>query len=161
MERGEGDVNAPDNRAEIRVEGIPPLPWTERLRSWILDALAGLGKESWDLSVVLCGDGFISDLNREYRGKEGPTDVLSFPLGDFYGEGGERRFLAGDVVVSLPALSRNASDFDVDESEELKRLVLHGMLHLSGMDHASNDPGEPMLALQERILKRYTEVVIF
>jgi len=111
-----------------------------------------LGQDGWDLSLLVCDDAFIVNLNEQYRNKEGPTDVLSFEQGERYETPDGMRFLAGDIVISLDALARNAQDFSVSVDEELRRLVIHGILHLSGMDHASNDPSEPMLLRQESLL---------
>jgi len=146
------------NRIDLSVEGVDAPPWLDRAADFAIAALKAAGKDDWDLSVLLCDDAFMADLNARFRGKDGPTDVLSFEQGERYvdPEGGSR-FLAGDVVVSLETLRRNASEFGVPEDEELKRLVVHGILHLSGMDHATNDPGEGMLARQEAILKELAE----
>ena len=60
----------------------------------------------------------------------------------------------GDVFISLDSMRRNAESFGVDEDEELKRLLVHGILHLEGYDHSSNDfASEPMLIRQEKIMK--------
>jgi rRNA maturation RNase YbeY len=58
----------------------------------------------------------------------------------------------GDIVISLETLKTNAAYFHVDEDEELRRLIIHGILHLAGFDHPTNNPEEPMLVLQEKIL---------
>ncbi len=100
-------------------------------------------------------------LNAEYRGKDGPTDVLSFCLGDWIEIENERRCIAGDVIVCLSVLESNASIFRVRADEELKRLILHGVLHLAGMDHETNGPSEPMLIRQELLLEAFSEETIF
>ena len=141
------------NAVAVGCRDMPEPAWLPALAVFADRVLARLGEDAWDLSIVLCGDAFIASLNREYRHKDGPTDVLSFEQGDWYDDDGAgRRFLAGDIVISLDALARNAEDFSVPEGEELKRLVVHGILHLSGLDHDGNDPGEPMLARQEALL---------
>jgi probable rRNA maturation factor len=142
------------NAVEISVEGIDTPPWLEKAREFALAALAYRGVDGWDLSILICDDSFIRGLNRQYRDKDESTDVLSFEQGDSYrGPGGEERFLAGDIVVSLEALARNAEEFGISRDEELRRLLTHGILHLSGMDHEDNDPSRPMLVLQEEILR--------
>jgi len=145
----------PRNEVEISVEGIGTPAWIERARSFALAVLAELGKAGWDLSVLLCDDRFIRGLNLQYRDKDEPTDVLSFEQGEPYRDpaGGER-YLAGDIVISLDSLERNADEGGVSREEELGRLLVHGILHLSGMDHEDNDPSRPMLALQEEILRK-------
>jgi probable rRNA maturation factor len=142
------------NAVEISAEGIGTPPWLERARDFALAVLARLSKDGWDLSILICDDAFIRGLNRQYRDRDEATDVLSFEQGDAYRDGdGNERFLAGDIVISLDALSRNAEDFGISRDEELRRLLAHGVLHLSGLDHEDNDPSRPMLVLQEEVLR--------
>ncbi len=95
------------------------------------------------VSLVILPDREMQDLNRRYRGMDAPTDVLSFA-----GTGDE----LGDIVIAGGVLTRQAQELGVSIAEELQRLVVHGILHLSGMDHNDADPEDPMLALQDRIL---------
>jgi probable rRNA maturation factor len=129
-----------------------------RAQAFAQRALDRIGAADWDLSIALTDDPGIRLLNRDYRGKDEPTDVLSFGQGEWFedGEAG-RRYLAGDIVISLDSLMANSEYFGVDPDLELSRLVLHGILHLNGMDHEDNDPGRPMLALQEKILEELTK----
>jgi probable rRNA maturation factor len=75
------------------------------------------------------------------------TDVLSFPEED----GRKSDPVEGDIAISLEALRRNAAEFGVPENEEMKRLLVHGLLHLAGMNHGRGRGGV-MLALQEKLL---------
>jgi len=146
------------NRVEVAAEGVPEPAWTDRLAAFALRVLERMEKDGWDLSVLLCDDGAMRDLNARYRGKDEPTDVLSFELGEaFRDEDGSERWAAGDIVVSLDTLKKNAEYFAVSEDEELRRLVTHGILHLSGMDHEDNEADRPMLQLQERILSELAD----
>jgi len=105
--------------------------------------------------LTFCDDETIQALNRDYRHIDSPTDVLSFSLGAFVPvEGEEKIYIAGDVVISVPALRRNAAEFGVSEDEELRRLIIHGILHLVGMDHEDNSADQPMLQMQERLLQQ-------
>jgi probable rRNA maturation factor len=141
------------NDVQISAEGIEAPEWLPAAAAFALRVLGALGVDGWDLSLLVCDDPFIRELNRRYRDKDEATDVLSFEQGDHYrGPEGEERFLAGDIVISLGGLSRNVADFGVGKDEELRRLVIHGILHLSGLDHEGNDPSEPMLARQEDLL---------
>ena len=144
------------NRVEISA-GEEPVPlWRDSLKHYALKVLDRLGRDKWDLSILLCGDQTISDLNSRYRGKAEATDVLSFNMNE--GEGcapraTRGRFVpAGDIVISLDTLKENASRFKTSEDEELRRLLIHGILHLDGMDHQTNKETEPMLRFQEQIL---------
>ncbi len=135
--------------------------WLERAAAFAVRAMDGLGLEDWDLSLYFCGEAFMAGLNAEYRGKDGPTDVLSFSLGEWRdGENG-RRYIAGDVVICLGVMERNAAEYGATRDEELKRLIAHGVLHLSGMDHGTNESDEPMLARQEALLSMLAEETIF
>lgn len=142
------------NRVSTDWRDIEEPAWLGTASAFAAKALEAIGKDDWELSLVFCSDPFIQSLNRDYRQKDEPTDVLSFPMGESVDEGGDVVFLAGDIVISVPALMRNASEFSVDADEELKRLMIHGILHLSGMDHDDNSPKQPMLVRQEEILAR-------
>ncbi len=89
----------------------------------------GVGGE---VSVVLAGDRLLQRLNRDFRGKDRPTDVLSFP-----GAGGEEGL--GDVVISVPTAARNARRLGHSVPRELDILALHGFLHVLGHDHETDD----------------------
>jgi probable rRNA maturation factor len=146
------------NRVAISAEDVPLPAWGPRLRAFAGKVLGRLGRDGWELSVLICGDRTIADLNSAYRGKDEPTDVLSFSQGDGcpFPVGGGRGHV-GDIAISLDTLRENARLFDVDEDEELRRLLIHGILHLDGMDHHTNDKAEPMLRLQEQILEELAD----
>lgn len=149
------------NTVEISVEGVEPPEWMAAAESFAKAVLSELGKEGWELSVLLCGDEFIRALNSQYRDRDAPTDVLSFEQGEWYQPGvGNRRFLAGDIVISLETLGRNCLDLGIPQNEELKRLVLHGILHLAGYDHDESDSRGEMLDFQESLLKKFSEVIL-
>ncbi len=140
------------NRITILAAGLPKEPWFEAASGFSGQVLELLGKDRWILSIVISDDSFMRNLNREYRQKDESTDVLSFPMGDSTEDEGITWYLAGDIIISMPALERNVFEFKVSANEELKRLLLHGILHLNGMDHENNDPDQPMLVEQESIL---------
>ncbi len=138
------------SQIDVSYNGEDPFPWEDKLVVFVKKVLDYIGKHNWEVSIVFGNDLFVKNLNNEYRGKDEPTDVLSFCQED---GGSEDVFYAGDIVISMESVRRNASYFRVDAEEELKRVVIHGILHLSGLDHESNDPSEPMLEKQELILK--------
>ena len=142
------------NRVFFRAEEIPLPPWTRGVDSFVKSALKKLGLKNWDLSVLFCNNRYIKSLNAQYRNKDEPTDVLSFALGETDPQG---RFIAGDIVISLDALEENVRFFKLPLEEELRRLLLHGILHLKGGDHATNNKGEPMLKMQEELLVSFNE----
>lgn len=142
------------NRVAVRAEEVPLPSWKNRLHVYSLRVLDCLHRDGWDLSVLLCNNAYIRSLNAHFRSKDEATDVLSFVLGAVIPEDppGESRYLPGDVVISLEFLAENSAYFHVSPDEELRRLLIHGILHLDGYDHATNDRTEPMLQLQERLL---------
>lgn len=99
-----------------------------------------------EVDVLLAGDATLKRLNREYRGKNKATDVLSFPAPDEMA--GER---AGDLAISLDTAARQAEEHGHTLRDEVRVLLLHGLLHLSGMDHEA-DKGE--MAASEAELRR-------
>lgn len=146
------------NRVDLDAIGIEEPEWMDKAGGFALKALDALGVSDWDLSIAFCDDAYMKTLNSGYRGKDESTDVLSFEQGERFEdpELGER-FLAGDIVISLDTLAENSAYFGVERGEELKRLILHGILHLSGRDHPDNDPGREMLSLQESMLAGLSE----
>ena len=98
-----------------------------------------------EISLVLGGDRLLRRLNRDYRGKDRPTDVLSFP-----GDGGEAGL--GDVVISVETAGRNARRLGRSLLQELDVLALHGFLHVLGHDHETDDG--TMDRLERRLRRR-------
>jgi rRNA maturation RNase YbeY len=107
--------------------------------------LLALELEGAELSVVLCNDARMAELNSAWRGVEGPTDVLSFPQEDAH--------LLGDLVISLDTADRQARERSHTLQDELRILLVHGMLHLLGYDH-ERDP-----AAHEEMAARETELM--
>lgn len=110
--------------------------------------LAGIGFADAELSIVLTDDPTIHALNKEWRHKDKPTDVLSFPQADF-----ERTRVLGDVIISVETAARQAPRFGNDLPAELDRLLVHGILHLIGHDHVHGGPqARKMKREEERLL---------
>ena len=86
------------------------------------------------VSILLTTDHKVRDLNRTFRKKDKPTDVLSFPAIDEAGDD-----FAGDIAISVEYAARSAQRFELELQEELKILILHGLIHLSGHDHEIDD----------------------
>jgi len=103
------------------------------------------------LSVVLTSDDEIRDLNRQYRGKDTPTDVLSFPQTE--GEFGDvdPDFL-GDIVISVETALRQAAEKGAPPEREIDILLVHGLLHLLGYDHETNRADAARMRRMERKL---------
>jgi len=129
----------------LHVRNTTVLPISPRAAAaWIRSTSRSLGKRSGEVSLLLCGDARCVSANRLWFGREYPTDVIAFPLHeDGYW---------GDILVNLRQARRQAKRLGVPFREEVRRLVVHGLLHLHGFDHTA-DRGE-MEALQEKLLRR-------
>jgi probable rRNA maturation factor len=129
---------------------IPPLRrFYERARNEL-----GFGPES--VTIQLINDQSMARLNETYRKKHGPTDVLSFPANGLRPANGRRLKASaeyvGDIAISAETARRNARRFSRSLPEELRILILHGMIHLAGFDHET-DHGE-MDRLERRLRRR-------
>jgi probable rRNA maturation factor len=116
---------------------------SDRLRRLLEDAARSLGV-SGEVALVLTRDPAVRELNARYRGKDKPTDVLSFP-----GPGGAAGL--GDIVVSVDTAERNARRLGRTLQRELDVLALHGFLHVLGYDH---ETGDGTMGRLERRLRR-------
>ncbi len=162
------------NEIFISLSEVDSPPWIERCRVFCLKTLNRIGVTNWEVSLLFCNDGVIRGLNSRFRGYDKATDVLSFPQAECppgakspQGGGSEpvvegnlqapdsEKWPAGDVVISLDTLQRNAADNNIAENEELKRLLIHGFLHLKGMNH--HEEKSEMLKIQESILDEFME----
>lgn len=103
------------------------------------------------LNVIFVDDAYIQSLNRQYRKKDKPTDVLSFSYlntPDF----NEGMGLIGEVYISIPTASRQAGDYNMTLEDELNKLFVHGFLHIFGYDHETDEEFEEMNAIEKRVL---------
>jgi probable rRNA maturation factor len=117
--------------------------------------LAAIGEADASLSISFVGDAAIRRLNREHRGKDGATDVLSFPMYERKDlrrrrlEAGER--LLGDIVISVDTAVRQGAAYDAMLAHEIERLLIHGVLHLIGHDHEQFAQRRRMEAEERRL----------
>jgi probable rRNA maturation factor len=141
------------SRIDVRSEhpaGARQLPRLRRVARRFLGALALSGVE---LSILVVTDRAIRALNREWRRKDRPTDVLSFPAGEpLPGSSGPRPL--GDVILSLDTARRQARTHRRTLAAELDLYLAHGLLHLLGHDHHWPTDARRMAALEEQLLRR-------
>lgn len=105
------------------------------------------GPNLGELSVVLSDDAQVQTLNRDYRGKDKPTNVLSFPMPPESG-------LMGDVIFALETLQREAEMQGKSFEDHFTHLLIHGVLHLQGFDHQTDPDAQEMEAREIRALAR-------
>ena len=122
------------------------------VRNSVLAAAAALSTAGGEVSIVLTDDSAIRSLNRNWRGIDKPTNVLSFPVsGPDTGEGAR---LFGDIVIAFETLERECSDENRDFLHHLAHLAVHGFLHLNGYDHQTDAKAEAMERLESKIMAR-------
>ncbi len=146
----------------IQCENLEPPPWIDRYTTFVRSTLHRIDSRSWEISVLLTTDDTMQRLNREYRGINAPTDVLSFSQieGDEIPDAACRGTISGDIAVSLDSVKRNADTFAVPFEEELRRVSIHGALHLAGHAHSTEaGEDEPMIRLQERLVRDEKEML--
>lgn len=137
--------------------------WFNKVEPFIQTVLQKLSYDNEEISVLFCSDEFIKELNSQYRNIDSATDVLSFENGEEYEDEEGLWKNVGDIAISLETLPKNAEYFEVDTNTELKRLIIHGILHLNGMDHGEEHiekgvvPTDEMLVLQENLLSDLIE----
>ncbi|HUY23577.1 MAG TPA: rRNA maturation RNase YbeY [Acidimicrobiales bacterium] len=162
------DVFAADEQSERTID----------IARWATLARAVLGaqgvKEDVEVSLLFVDEPTIAELRERFLGEEGPTDVLAFPIDeerDYGGrspdEGGtgpggglssdesDIPLLLGDVVVCPSVAARNAVDHGVSFDDEVALLVVHGLLHLVGMDHGMDEEAEKMERRERELLARF------
>ena len=122
----------------------------QTIREAISAAAGALSTEGGEVSILLTDDSEIARLNRDWRGIDKPTNVLSFPASRV-GQGDK---LLGDIVIAYETLERESTDESRDFLHHLAHLAVHGFLHLIGFDHETDAQAEEMEGLESRIMMR-------
>ena len=132
--------------------------WFDNVEAFVQTAMQALKLDGEEISILFCNDEYIRQLNKAYRQIDSATDVLSFENDEEYEDEEGKWKCLGDIAISLDTLPVNADYFEVDADSELKRLLVHGILHLNGYDHGEEHiekgsrPECEMLQLQEKTL---------
>ncbi|MFL1456142.1 rRNA maturation RNase YbeY [Marinobacter sp. GN3S48] len=132
-----------------RVFETPGIPDDNAFGRWA--QRAWLGEDSSEVTIRIVDADESAALNGEYRGKNGPTNVLSFP---FEAPAGITVPLAGDLIICAPVVEKEAKDQHKELEAHWAHMVVHGMLHLQGYDHIEDNDAEVMEALEVQLLKQ-------
>jgi len=117
----------------------------EIAHDWFIDTgkkiLKFLNEEKLSVSIIITDDDFIHKINKEYRNKDRPTDVISFANREepFPGEELDNFEDIGEIFISIETAKSQSIEYKVTLKEELLRLIIHGILHLMGYDHETNE----------------------
>lgn len=115
----------------------------ERLQKYAVAVLKDRAVKLCDINIVFVDDMTMAGMNESYKGREGATDVLSFLLSE------ENEPLAGEIYISLERAKAQAAEYGAAYEEEIVRLATHGLLHLAGMVHDTDEAYEAMTAMTE------------
>lgn len=127
----------------------------KKIRDAVLLVLTKVKKKNAAVSVHFIGDRQMHRLNREHRGKDKVTDVLSFAMqeGDTWtGPLKNEKDDWGDIFICVPQIKRQAKEYGVTYTEELMRMTVHGVLHLLGFDHEKESDARIMFPLQDTLV---------
>lgn len=100
-----------------------------------------------ELNIILVDDNYIQKINKDYRGKDKPTNVISFETGD--------KFLLGDIFISYDTLTCEAMGQNISFKDHYTHLLCHGVLHILGFDHINDEDAEIMENLEIKILRKF------
>jgi probable rRNA maturation factor len=134
-------------RNEVRRSGVD----SRAVKAAMRRLLESVDMSNASISLMLVNDAAIAAINREHRGKDMPTDVLSFPLYASREEVPGPEKLLGDIVISVDTARRQAADYDAPLQREIERLMIHGLLHVLGHDHESPEERLRMEAEEKRL----------
>ncbi len=137
------------NKVFITEEYVDEDVDVEKLEKILEKMLDYLGLENVEVSVLLVDNQEIKKLNKEWRKKDKPTDVLSFPVDEETPYGCR---LLGDIVISIPYAKEHAKEFGNTFQEEMVRLLAHGLLHLLGYDHEKSEEEAKIMFEKEKDL---------
>lgn len=132
------------------------LPTPDEIRSWVRGALLAAGYQGrGEVSVRIVDSAEMQALNRDYRGKDKPTNVLSFPAGDIDGLPDDEPAALGDIVICAAVLREESLLQAKDLYDHWAHMLVHGTLHLVGYDHEDAADASVMEMLEVRILSTY------
>jgi probable rRNA maturation factor len=126
---------------------LPDIPQQEISR-WIKKTALGYGKRTGEIAYIFCSDKRMLEVNKQYLNHDYYTDIITFD----YSHG---TVISGDIFISIETVKNNSLEFNVSYDEELKRIMIHGILHLCGQDDKSPELRKEMTEKENSALKMY------
>ncbi len=120
----------------------------DRYSKWITDVVHGEDSEIEQLSYTFCDDKFLLQLNRKYLDHDTLTDIITFPYKDSKG-------IKGEIYISVERVRENADGLGIDENEELRRVMIHGVLHLLGHQDGTKEQKNRMRSLEDGKMRMF------
>jgi len=138
-----GDTNIFFHQEDVQLELTSVDQWV----NWILDCIHSEGKTLTNLNYIFCSDEYLYQINLQYLKHDYYTDVITFP---YEGEG-----IEGDIFISLDRVNDNARRLKIDPHVELRRVIIHGVLHLIGFRDKTDQEAKQMRTKEDEYLNRY------
>ena len=136
---------------QIRLDRKIPGVQKKMLLGMMTTVLKDLGYDDRELSVLFTDNDHIAQLNKRYRNREGPTNVLAFPMSGG-GPSDIESGMLGDVVISVDTAIKESLDIDEPIEITINRLLIHGILHLLGFDHEQSSKDDEIMRKEEKRL---------
>lgn len=124
------------------------LPNENQLSNWLSQVILSENKKEGDINYIFCDDEYLLNLNKQYLDHDTLTDIISFD----YSVGNE---LHGDIFISVERVRENAQDFNVTFEDELKRVLVHGVLHYCGFKDKSKEDEQLMRQKEDEKIKMF------
>ncbi|MBO5376421.1 MAG: rRNA maturation RNase YbeY [Bacilli bacterium] len=140
---------------EVFNETLEELEELPQLKEFLLQVAKDEGLDNIIYNVIIVDNEQIHEINREYRGIDRPTDVISFALEDDKSFNRTDIRVLGDIYISIDKVRSQSVEYGHSFKRELYFLAVHGFLHLLGYDHMEKDDEEKMFKKQEEVLSRY------
>ncbi|WP_040252847.1 rRNA maturation RNase YbeY [Psychroserpens mesophilus] len=123
------------------------LPYEQEFSSWISKVISSENCKEGEINYIFCDDDYLLDINQKYLNHDTLTDIISFD----YSVGKE---LHGDIYISVDRVKENAKDFEVDFKDEIRRVMVHGVLHYCGYKDKSKEDKELMRSKEDHYIKQ-------
>ena len=121
-----------------------------KINRWIKETATGYGFKTGDIAYIFCSDERILEINKQYLNHDYYTDIITFDYS-------ENNIITGDIFISLDTVKSNAVEFKVSFEQELKRILIHGILHLCGQNDNTPELRLQMIEKENLALKKYPE----
>lgn len=128
------EINYYNEDCELQLEN------EEKICQWIEATITEEGKVATDINVIFCSDDYLLEMNKQYLQHDYYTDIITF---DYNDDQEEENMVAGDLFISIDTVRNNAEDYKVSFTNELHRIIIHGILHIVGYKDKEGD--EPII----------------
>ena len=125
------------------------LPYEHEFSSWISKVIISENCKERDINYIFCDDEYLHDINLKYLNHDTLTDIISFD----YSVGKE---LHGDIYISIERVKENAEDFEVDFKDEIRRVMVHGVLHYCGYKDKTDDDQKLMRSREDHYISQWS-----